>query len=211
MADGENGALEAQQIVLQPLRGVEIEMVRGLVKQKNVGIFENQAGQVYPCLFPAGEGGEFLGEHGGGDVQAVCDPGPVHLHLIAPQKPEVLLQAVIFPEKGGRLVMLHALGELLHALGDCVEAAVGVLKNHLGGPALGIDRNLGDQAHALSRRNGDLPLVRPELARQDAKERGLAAAIVAEDAHALPLGHGEGETVEHISADLKGFDDIADG
>ena len=62
-----------------------------------------------------------------------------------------------------------------------------------------------DEAHALAGRDGNLALVRAQLARQNTEERRLSAAVVAENADALPLGDGEAEPVENVPADLKGF------
>ena len=58
MGDGQHGALVTVQILLQPFGGPEIQVVGGLVQQEDVGILQNQAGQVDPGLLPAGEGGK---------------------------------------------------------------------------------------------------------------------------------------------------------
>ena len=179
VADGQHRTLEPEQIVLQPLRGVQVQMVGGLVQQQNVRVLQNQPGQVHPGLFPAGQGVEGLGAHGCGDVQAVCHPVSLRLHLIAAQTAEIIAQAVVLPQQGRGLVRLHHQRQLVHPVADGVETAVGVLQHVLGGPALRIDRDLGDQAHPFGRRDHDLALVAGELTGENAEKGGLAAAVVA--------------------------------
>ena len=56
MADGEDRTPEAGDIVLQPLGGVEVQVVGGLVQQENVRILQDEAAQVDSRLLAAGEG-----------------------------------------------------------------------------------------------------------------------------------------------------------
>lgn len=55
MGNGQHRSLETGQIVFQPFHRVEIQMVGWFVQQQNIGIFQNQAPQIDPGLFPAGE------------------------------------------------------------------------------------------------------------------------------------------------------------
>ena len=205
MADGQHRSLEPEQIVLQPLRGVQVQVVGRLVQQKNVRVLQNQPGQVHPGLFPAGQGVEGLGAHGGGDVQAVCHPVSLRLHFIAAQTAEIIAQTVVLPQQGRGLVRLHHQRQFVHPVADGVETAVGVLQHVLGGPALRIDRDLGDQAHPFGRRDHDLTLVAGELTGENAEEGGLAAAVVAQYAHPFAGIDGEGQAVQYVFAKLKGF------
>ena len=59
MGDGKHRALEAGHIVLQPLHRVQIQVVRRLVQQEDVRILQDQAAQIDPGLFAAGQSGEF--------------------------------------------------------------------------------------------------------------------------------------------------------
>ena len=45
-------------VILQPFRGVQVQVVRRLVQEQNFSIYQNQTGQVDAGLFPAGELGE---------------------------------------------------------------------------------------------------------------------------------------------------------
>ena len=58
-----------------------------------------------------------------------------------------------------------------------------------------IDRNLGDEAHALAGRHHYLAFVRLQLAGQQPEHRGLARAVPAQKAHPLSLIHLEREPV----------------
>ena len=211
MADGEDRALEVQQIVLEPLGRVQVEVVGRLVEQQDVGLFEDQPREVDARLLPAGERVEGLLELGGGDVETVGHAREIDLGLVAAETAVVVLQAVVLVQQGGGGVALHTLGQLVHPRGDGVEPPKGVAQHLPGRPALGVDRDLGDQAETPARRDGDVPVVAAQLAREDAEQRRLPAAVVAEDADALALGDGEGEPVEDVPADLKGLDQIVYG
>ena len=54
VADGDHGALEAVDILLQPLHGVEVQVVGGLIQQQDVRVLQNEPPQVYPGLFSSG-------------------------------------------------------------------------------------------------------------------------------------------------------------
>ena len=58
VGDDEHRPAEGLEIVLQPLDGIHVQVVGGLVQQQKVGAGEHEPGQVDPGLFPAGEGHE---------------------------------------------------------------------------------------------------------------------------------------------------------
>ena len=72
MGDGQYRALEPLQVALQPLGGVEVQ-VGGLVQQQDMGVLQNEPGQVDPGLFPAGQRVKGPGAHLAPDPQAVAD------------------------------------------------------------------------------------------------------------------------------------------
>ena len=72
-------------------------------------------------------------------------------------------------------------------------------------PALGIDGDLTYEPHTSAAAYGRRALVGLQLAGEDAEERGLAAAVGAEDAHTFPGRNFKGQPVQHGVADLKGF------
>ena len=74
-----------------------------------------------------------------------------------------------------------------------------------------VDGYLGDEPDAPARADDDLALVGLQLAHDEAKERRLARAVLAEQAHALSGVDLKGKAVEYLFVDLKGFRDAFDG
>ena len=205
VADGQHRPLKAQEIILEPFRRVQVEMVGRLVEQEDVRIFEYEAGEIDAGLFPAGEAVKGLLAHGGRDVEAVCDAVHVGLHVVAAEPPEVVLKSVVLREKGGGLVMLHFPRKLVDTRAYAVQLPVGVAQDVLGRPAVGVDGYLGDEADTLARRGHHLALVIAERAREYAEKRGLAAAVMAEYAHALAGVDRKAQPVKYVFPYFKGF------
>jgi len=88
---------------------------------------------------------------------------------------------------------------------------VGGFQDILGGILVGIDGYLRDKPDAPARGDDDIALVLRELAGEQAKERGLARAVFAEKANALPGGDLEAEAVQDVFIDLEGFDEVVHG
>ena len=72
VGDGEHRPLELAQILLQPLGGPQVQVVRRLIQQQDVGVLQDQTGQVHPGLFPAGQAFKQLLPHGLWDGQSVA-------------------------------------------------------------------------------------------------------------------------------------------
>ena len=105
---------------------------------------------------------------------------------------------------GGVVSHLHPqLGQLLFNL---VEAFKGGVQHVLHGVPLGVDGNLGDEAHPLAGGDGDGALIRLHLPGDDAEDGGLAGAVAAQQPHPLPGIHLEGKPVQDFSAHFKFFD-----
>ena len=95
MADGEHRTLEAQEIVLQPLCRVQVEVVRRLVQQENVGVLKDKARKVHAGLLPAGERIKGLGEHCRGNIQTVCHAAALNVHLVSAKAGIVGLKLIV--------------------------------------------------------------------------------------------------------------------
>ena len=52
MGDGDHRAPESPDVLLQPLSGVEVQVVGGLVQQQDVRVLQDEAAQVHPGLLP---------------------------------------------------------------------------------------------------------------------------------------------------------------
>ena len=74
VGDQHEGAPVVGEEVLQPLDRVDVEVVGGLVEQKEVGIGEQRAGQCDARELAAGEGEEVALEHVAGQAEALDDP-----------------------------------------------------------------------------------------------------------------------------------------
>ena len=55
VGDGQDGALEPFQILLQPLGGTQVQVVGGLVQKEDVGVLQDEPGQIDPGFLPAGQ------------------------------------------------------------------------------------------------------------------------------------------------------------
>ena len=204
VGDGEDGALEVEEVVLQPLGGVHIQMVGGLVQQENVRVLQNEPGQIHPGLFSAGKGGEKLCAHVRRDVKTVGHPVSLPLGLVAAHVFKALHQPVIFHE-GAFVTRGHGLFQLFHLRPDLVQTPVGGLQHILHGVALGVAGNLRDETQSHSLSDGDVAAVLRDLAHKDAEQRGLAGAVFAEDAHALAPLNLKAQTVEDVFVHFKGL------
>ena len=120
-------------------------------------------------------------------------------HLVGGAEPVVLGEDG--PVGGGG----HEPLQMLHLLFHGKQLPIGRAQHVLHRVASRIDRDLGDQADLPARSEDDDPVVRLQLAREQAEEGGLAAAVAAHDADALPGLDLEGQAVEKDLADLKGF------
>ena len=211
MADGEHGALEVQKVFLEPLGGAQIKVVRGLIQQQDVGFFKYEPCEVDPGALTAGERVKKLLPHPLWDIQTVCNAVAVYLHLIAAHTAEILGKAVVFRQKPFRRVILHLLCKLLEPCAYRVKLSVRVAQNVFRCPIRGIHRYLRYEPNALSGGYGHRAFVIVYFAYEDTEQRGLAAAVMAENADALTLGNVEAEPVKYIFTQFKGLDKSVDG
>ncbi len=210
MGDGQHRALVPFQIALQPLGGVQVQVVGGLVQQQDVGVLQDEPGQVDPGLFTAGQSVERARAHVRPDAQAVADLVQPGLGVIAAPR----------FESGGELVVTghhlevrglsHPGGQLRQLPLHGVEGGESGVQHVPDGISLRVDGDLGDEPQPLARRDGYTALVRRHLARHDAEDGGLARAVPAEQAHPLPLVHLEGKSVQYPFADLELFDEAGE-
>ena len=205
VADGQHRAAEVEDIVLQPLRGAQVEVVRRLVEQQDVRVLQYQPRQVDARLFPAGEEVELPLAHLLRDVEAVGHAVAFAVHVIAAQAAEIVAQAVVLVEQLRRAVALHLPLELGDARGHAAQSAVRLAQHVLRGPAGGVARYLRYQPDAPAAVDGDVATVLAYLAGEQAEERGLATAVGPEDAHALAGVYVKAESVQHGMAHFKGF------
>ena len=212
MGDGEHGALEFLQILLQPLGGPQIQVVGGLVQQEDVGVLQNEAGQVHPGLLSAGEFVEELLPHGLGNGQAVADFVGLGLGVVASGGLKGGGELVIPAHHRGVGVSLgHLYGQLGHLPLHAVQRLEGGGQYVLHGVARRVNRDLGDEAQPLSRGQHHISLVVVHDPSEDAEQGGLAAAVGPQQTNPLPRVHLEGQAIQYFISNLKFFDQIGYG
>ena len=206
MGDHQHRAPEAPDILLQPLRGVKVQVVGGLVQQQDIRVLQNETAQVDPGLLAAGETGELLLPHGLGDGQAVGHLVDGHVRVVSAEGLESLVQSAVPPQDGRvALSRRHSGGQFLHLRRQIVEPGEGGAQHILHRIALGVHGDLGDQPQtaALSHHHG--ALVPVQLPGQDLEQGGLARAVPAQKSHPLALVDLKGQSVQDILSDFKGL------
>ena len=167
MGDHQHRAPEAPDILLQPLRGVEVQVVGGLVQQQDVRVLQNQAAQVHPGLFAPGQAVEQLLALLVGNGQAIGNFVHRHVGVIAAEHLEFFTEGAVSPQCGGVGVALrHSGGEPLHLLRQFLQAGEGGAQHILHRIPGGVYGNLGDEAQTAALTDGDLALVIIQLSRQ---------------------------------------------
>ena len=115
MGNGHHGAPEFLDIGLQPLRSVKVQMVGRLIQQQNVRILQNQAAQVHPGLFSAGELVEQPAPHIVGNGQAVGHLADGHIRIVSAEHLKPLGKTAIALQNGRvRLPRRHAARQFFH-------------------------------------------------------------------------------------------------
>ena len=207
MGDGQHRALEPLQIALQPLGGVQVQVVGGLVQQEDVGILQNEPCQVDAGLFPAGQGVKGPGAHIRPDAKAVADFIEPRLGVVAAPQLKGGGELVVPGHHLGGVPLRHFRGQVRQLRLHGAEGGESGVQHIPHGVAPGVDRDLGDQPQTLAGGDGDGPLVRVHLPGHHAENGGLARAVPAQQAHTLPLVDLEGETVQYPFADLELLDE----
>ena len=183
MADGDDHAGEVQQEVLQPVDGLDIQVVGGLVQHDDVGVAEQRLGKQDLHLQPGVNAGHLLIVQLCADAQTLQQTGSIGFGLPAPQFCKLRLQvrrpqAVLIGEVRlfiDGVLFLHDVVQVLVAHDDGVHdgvVIVGVLvllQN--GDPLGGVDLNGAGG--------------RIQLPGEDAQEGGLARPVGADNAIAV--------------------------
>ena len=189
VADQEQGARITQQIVLEPEAGLEVEMVGRLVEQQQVGLGEQHGGERDPHPPAAGEAGQRarlsrLVEAEAGQDGARPRRGGVGADIGEPGL-----------DRGD-------LGRIVDALGRLQQARpleIGV-EHGLAGRPLAPGRLLRDRSDGRPTPKAHLACVRADLAPDQAEQRGLAAAVAADQADPVPGRQPDARMLEQQAA-----------
>ena len=183
MAHHKDQALAVHQEILQPLDGLNVQMVGGLVQQDDVRLAEQRLGQQHLHLFLGGQAGHFAVQNIVGEAKALNEPGHVGFGLPAAHFGKfglqlaglhtVLVGEVLFFIEG--ILLLHHVIEALVAHHHRVQHGVGVI----------LEMVLLQNGHPLFLGDDDLARGGLQIPGEDAEEGGLASAVGADDAVAV--------------------------
>ena len=183
MAHHKDQALAVHQEILQPLDGLNVQMVGGLVQQDDVRLAEQRLGQQHLHLFLGGQAGHFAVQNIVGEAKALNEPGHVGFGLPAAHFGKfglqlaglhtVLVGEVLFFIEG--ILLLHHVIEALVAHHHRVQHGVGVI----------LEMVLLQNGHPLFLGDDDLARGGLQIPGEDAEEGGLAGAVGADDAVAV--------------------------
>ena len=198
MADHEHRHRLPRQVVLQPFRGLDIEVVGGLVQEHQVGALEQELGEHQPRLLAARERAGRTVEVGCREPQSAEDLLDAMVDRVGILVDQQLVQLVI-PAAGAIAVALvfglgHLLGRFLELALEVQErgqARPGHVHQRLVGPELGL---LHQQADPDSRPDVDAPILGRLDPVEQLHERGLARPV------------GPDQTDPLTGADLEGQD-----
>ena len=168
VGDGDHGAPEGADILLQPLGGLKVQVVGGLIQQENVRILQDQAAQVHPGLFAAGQLVKQSPPHIAVDGQAVGHLVDGCVGVVAPQSLEPGGELPIAAQGMGVAVpLLHPAGQSVHLLLQGGGPLKGGAQNILHGVSCGIHRDLRNQAHPAARGDEHLAGVIIQVSGED--------------------------------------------
>ena len=186
VADHDDGAGEIQKKILQPVDGVNIQVVGGLVHHQNIGIAEQGLGQQDFHLETGIHMGHLRFMELGTHTKALQNPAGVGFGFVAAQF------GIFGLEVGGPQTVL--VGKVLlfvkgiHLLADLIE--VQIAHNHRvhDGVVIVFVLVLLQDGHADVGQNVNLAGGGFQLTGENAQKRGFAGAVGADDAVAVALG-----------------------
>jgi hypothetical protein len=194
VADHQDGAGEALELVEQPALGRTVEMVGRLVQDHQLGLLEEHAHEVDPAPLAAREGFDVLQEELLAQTEAIGQSGHHRFGLVAPVALELLLQVGEELDVLRRRVVGHGLAGRAHRLVEHVEAAgredVGETR---WAPARGPRRPApGGGTRTIPAADvAPMAKLRGRLTDDDGDERRFAGAVAADQADLLARSHDE--------------------
>ena len=200
MADGNDGAAVAAQVLLEPLRALDVEVIRGLVEEQEVGLSEQERRQRGPALLAAAEGVDRPLELGLSQAQAREHRGRPGLVLIAAALLVFVADALVPAEDGVEVLgagvahLLLKLSQLPLQVLEVGEALHSSLPERLSLREGGALRQVPGRraAHEV-----DPPVLELQLTEDGPAEGGLAGAVGADEPDAVALIHGERDALEN--------------
>ncbi len=173
----------------QPGFGVEVEMVRRLVEQEDIGLGEEDSGQFHPAALATGHGDHRLVQLVVPDPESSCHP----LRLCFGNEPALRLELLMeTAEAGDSPIPLHAV-EVMESVSGLFDPALQgpdlsrhedpLQRRGVGMLQLGEGCLLGEVANASGTENG--AFNRSERAGERPHQGGLAGAVPTHQADAI--------------------------
>ena len=189
VAHEQHGSVVAREELLEPLNALEVEVVRGLVEQQQVGVAQEELGEGYAHLPAAREVLCGFVEVVDGESEAAQDGAGAALELVAAQALEAVLGVAVLLEKCVEAAALAGVGDGSLELGDALSqmADLGGGGHDLlegGGMAgeLGLLLEVTNRGALLEAYRS---LVGGLDAHDDLEQRGLASAVGTHEGPAL--------------------------
>ena len=198
MADHQHRTGVALEVIFQPFHGGKVQVVRGLVQDQHIRLFQQQLCQTQPGQLTAGKHGNVLFPGVLRKAHAGQHFFDVDIHVVAVGGIHDVLQCVVLGQQVGVVRLgCHLALQNLH-LGHSVQ------HRRKGGAHFAVDVQRGvqfgvlfqvAQRHAMG--HAEFPVIVLIFSGQDLEERGLARAVLAHDADTvLPLDTGR-HIVQH--------------
>ena len=186
----------ALQELLQPLDGGEVEVVRRLVQEEQVGLRGEDAGELDAHAPAPGEREERLVEGIRRKAQPAERDLDARFHVVAAQMLEPLLKLAVAAHLLGVGEVVRERRHFALDLAQTRDAAQGVVEKRLVGRlGLGV---LAREADARIPLDDAFARVRRFLAEDDLEERRLPRPVRADDAHAVATVDAEGDVGEDV-------------
>ena len=199
MGDGDDGAGVLREVLLQPLHGLGVQVVGGLVEEQQVGGLEQQLAQRDAAALATGEVGDR--PVAGRAAQGVH--GLLQLGVEVPRVGvvQVLLELAHLVHQRVGVVGRHQLGDLVEALElahDLGGAVLDVLQDRLG---LVERRLLQEDADGVAGRQERVAVGRLLQARHDLEHGGLTGTVRADHTDLRAGQEAQGDVVkDHLVA-----------
>ena len=206
MGDGKHRALKMGDILFQPFRCLQIQMIGGLVKKKDIGILQDQPCEIDARFFAAGKIIKQTRAHILRDLQPIGNTVPLRIGFISAETLKFTLKPVVLFQQQFTFCTVFQLSfNFTHAAFRFLQSTLGGSEDIFRRPAFRINRDLGDQTNAFSGSNGHTAFIIVQFSGQNTEKAGFSCSVFPENGNAFTFCDSETEPVKNIAADFKTF------
>ena len=200
VADHQQGAAVGPQESHEPVLGIAVEVIGGLIEQQHVTAGEEDAGQLHAAPLSSRQRRDGPVDAIGAEAQAGDQLAHLGLGGVAAERRKGILGAGEAGDGAFRRVLLHGDTQLLEVVGGLVEPAPrqNVGQAGAGGGMPGGSRILTEEPQAALGRHP--ARGRRQLAAQDLQQAGLARTVAANEADLVAGAHREGGLLQGDAA-----------